>query len=207
MKMAITERRMSLEEFLELPEEKPALELIDGVVKQKVAPDFLHGMLQGRTMEFINDFAESRGLAVASIEVRATLPGSSPVPDVSVYRWERAPLDERGNWGRFPRPNQPLPDIAIEIRSPDQTIREQVEKCRWFVAHGVPIALMLEPDSRTIWDCRPGREPRELRGRDEVDPTSVISGFTFAVDELFSRLRRNPDRSAPLQLASISRRS
>jgi Uma2 family endonuclease len=86
-KMAITERRMTLEEFLELPEEKPALELIDGVVKQKVAPDFLHGMVQSIFLAFINEFAMPRELALAVSEVRATLPGSSPVPDVSVYRW------------------------------------------------------------------------------------------------------------------------
>jgi hypothetical protein len=36
--MAITQRRLTLEEFLKLPEEKPYLELIDGVVRQKVAP-------------------------------------------------------------------------------------------------------------------------------------------------------------------------
>ncbi len=62
---AVTQRRMSLEEFLEQPEEKPALELIDGVVRQKVSPDFLHGMLQSQTMELINQFAVSRELAVA----------------------------------------------------------------------------------------------------------------------------------------------
>ena len=32
--MAITQRRMTLEEFLRLPEEKPYLELIDGMVVQ-----------------------------------------------------------------------------------------------------------------------------------------------------------------------------
>jgi hypothetical protein len=49
---------------------------------------------------------------------------------------------------------------------------------------------MLEPDSRTVWDCRPDAEPRELGGADVVDLGSVIPGFRFAVDELFGRLRR-----------------
>jgi hypothetical protein len=45
--VAITERRMTLEEFLKLPEidEKPYLELVDGVVrrKQSMAPQWLQG--------------------------------------------------------------------------------------------------------------------------------------------------------------------
>jgi Uma2 family endonuclease len=187
--VAITQQRMTLDEFLELPEEKPALELIDGVVRQKVSPDFLHSMLQGRTMQFINDFAETRGLAVASIEVRTTFHGQSAVPDVSVYQRDRAPLDEDGDFGRFPRRDRPLPDIAIEIRSRGETVREQIDKCLWLVASGVPIALMIEPDSRTIWDCRPDAEPRPLRGPDVVDLGPIIPGFGFTVDELFALLR------------------
>ena len=40
--MALTERRTSLEEFLKLPEEKPALEYFDGKVTQKVSPKTRH---------------------------------------------------------------------------------------------------------------------------------------------------------------------
>ncbi len=187
--MAIAQQRMTLEAFLELPEEKPALELIDGVVRQKVSPDFLHGTLQMLTMSLINELTLPRELAIAVSEVRTTFARHSPVPDVSVYRWDRIPLDEDGNFGRLPRRNQPLPDIAIEIKSPDDTVREQVEKCRWFVANGVPISLMIDPDSRTIWDCRPDSEPRALRGADEVDLEMVIPSLRFTVDALFSRLR------------------
>ena len=44
--MAITDRRLTLEEFLALPEEKPALEYADGEVTQKVSPKARHGRLQ-----------------------------------------------------------------------------------------------------------------------------------------------------------------
>ena len=38
-------RRMTEEEYLALPEEKPYLEYVDGVVLQKPVPDDLHGRL------------------------------------------------------------------------------------------------------------------------------------------------------------------
>lgn len=52
--MTITERRMSLEEFLALPEidEKPYLEFHDGVVTQKASPKLRHGLLERAVVLF-----------------------------------------------------------------------------------------------------------------------------------------------------------
>ena len=44
--MAISQRRLTLAEFLELPEQKPALEYETGAVKQKVSPKAPHSRLQ-----------------------------------------------------------------------------------------------------------------------------------------------------------------
>ncbi|MBA2447513.1 MAG: Uma2 family endonuclease [Chloroflexi bacterium] len=62
--MTVGQRRLTLEEFLELPEESPALELIDGMVTQKVAPQWLHGLLQVGFAGLINDYARPRKLAI-----------------------------------------------------------------------------------------------------------------------------------------------
>src|SRR5437588_10791606 len=44
--MAIEEKTLSLERFLQLPEEEPALEYVDGGVSQKVSPQVWHSRLQ-----------------------------------------------------------------------------------------------------------------------------------------------------------------
>ena len=44
--MTITRTGLSLAEFLALPEEKPALEYVDGVVVQKMAPQYEHSTVQ-----------------------------------------------------------------------------------------------------------------------------------------------------------------
>ena len=77
---------LTLEEFLELPERKPALEFADGTVTQKVAPKGRHSTLQGRFSDWINHFAVPRRLAYAFPELRTTFGGASYVPDISVYR-------------------------------------------------------------------------------------------------------------------------
>jgi Uma2 family endonuclease len=58
--MALTGRRLTLEEFLELPEEKPALEYFDGVVVQMVAPQAFHGRMQSKFSERANVYGEPR---------------------------------------------------------------------------------------------------------------------------------------------------
>jgi hypothetical protein len=44
--MAVTRQALTLAEFLQLPEEKPALEYVAGAVRQKVLPEILHSFLQ-----------------------------------------------------------------------------------------------------------------------------------------------------------------
>lgn len=69
--MAVTPQTLSLDEFLELPEEKPALEYIDGRMVQKVSPQWQHAMLQFGLAELINRFGRLHTLAMAFPERRA----------------------------------------------------------------------------------------------------------------------------------------
>ena len=95
--MAISQQPLTLEEFLKLPEKKPALEFEDGVVTQKVAPKGRHSALQFDLAERFNHFARPLRLARAFPELRTTFGGVSRVPDVAVYRWERIPRDAAGD--------------------------------------------------------------------------------------------------------------
>jgi Uma2 family endonuclease len=182
--------RLTLEEFLRLPEEKPALEYMDGVVTQKVAPKGRHSVLQLRLTEFFNDHAEPQGIAFALQELRTTYAGWSPVPDVAVYLWDRIPWNTNGE---VPDDYYEPPDIAVEIVSPEQSRAELVRKCEWYVAHGVPIALLVDPDPRTVRLFRPGQPTATLRGADVLDFGPVLPGLHLSVQDLFGWLR--PRRS------------
>jgi Uma2 family endonuclease len=183
--MATTYQGLSLDDFLRLPEEKPALEYIDRVVTQKVAPQGQHSWLQGGLMNYVNAFAKPVQLALAFIELRATFAGASPVPDVAVFRWERIP------WlpdGRVPNVFRAAPDIAVEIVSPDQSRRLQHDKCAWYVAHGVPLALLVDPDDLSVTLFHSGEEPRVLRDADVIDFAPVLPGLQLVVQDLFGWL-------------------
>ena len=183
--MTIAGARMTLEEFLALPEEEVALEYIDGEVVQKVSPKTWHRELQAEFTGQMRGFAQPRRLAHVLTEHRSTYGGRSTVPDIAVSRWGRIPRDGRG---RLVNDVTTPPDIAVEIVSPDQSLGNLIRRCRWYIENGVRSALLLDPDDSTIRDFRPGAEPVVLRGGDVLGLGDVLPGFTLDVGALFDVL-------------------
>jgi Uma2 family endonuclease len=94
---------LTLEEFLKLPETKPASEYIDGAVIQKPISKTRHSRLQGKLIDAINEVAEAKQIAYAFPELRCTFGGRSIIPDIAVFRWQNLELDENeepsgSNW-------------------------------------------------------------------------------------------------------------
>ncbi|MEM8808125.1 MAG: Uma2 family endonuclease, partial [Cyanobacteria bacterium P01_G01_bin.38] len=79
------QRTLTLAEFLELPETKPANEYINGQVIQKPMPEGKHSKLQGKLVSVINTITEQPHIALALPELCFTFNGRSIVPDVSVF--------------------------------------------------------------------------------------------------------------------------
>ena len=183
--MAVTTGRLTLDEFLMLPEAEPALEFLDGMVMQKVSPKGHHSALQFELARVIDLFARPSKLARVFTELRATFGGASPVPDVVVYRWERIPTDARGRLAHDFR--QP-PDIAIEIVSPKQSVNALFRRCQWYVAHRVQVALLVDPADESILCFQPNQMPRILRGTDLIDFGDVLPSFELTVQQLFACL-------------------
>ncbi len=178
-------RAMSLEQFLALPELQPALEFADGRVTQKVSPLGEHARLQSAFSRLLNNFGEPRRIAMAFTEIRTTFAGRSLVPDIGVYRWSRIPRTADGMIETYFRTP---PDIAVEIFSPGQVLSDEQNKCRWYVANGVLIALLVHHPSRTV-TCFTTNGEQRLTGDDRIALDTVLPGFTLTVAELFATLR------------------
>ena len=184
--MAISQPKLTLTQFLELPESEPPLELHDGAVTRKMSPKGPHGKLQWWLARWFEELTQPSGLASAFTETRVSFAGDSFVPDVIVYLADRVPLDERGDIAEdFSEP----PDVAVEIWSPGQTLADVVDRCRWCVEHGVRAALLVHPRNRWVRIFRPGLETEPLHSSEWIDLGDVLPGFTLAVDELFRPLR------------------
>jgi Uma2 family endonuclease len=184
--MAVTPQRMTLAEFLDLPEVKPARELRHGVVSQKVPPSFSHGSMQSWFSAQVYIFGELREIAQAFTETRVILGEDTYVPDVVVYLWDRVPEDEDG---RLPRHTTVPPDLALEILSLGQTVGSLLERCRELVGHGVRVALLVDPERRNVYVLRADHELGPLREGDVIDITDVLPDFQLTVADVLARAR------------------
>jgi Uma2 family endonuclease len=184
--MTQTTARMTLDEFLALPEENPALEFENGLVTQKVCPGGHHSVLRTWMMVRINAHTYPGKLAMALPELRSTFAGMSRVPDVSVYRWNRIPKVANGEIADdFTEP----PDFAIEIVSPRQSVNRLIRRCLTFVDAGVLVAVLIDPSDESIVVVRPGVEPIGLAAGDTLDLSDIIPDLRLDVAALFDSLR------------------
>jgi Uma2 family endonuclease len=186
--MTLAREGLTLEAFLALPEEKPALEYIDRTVRQKAASGLAHSALQAGLSTRLYSRLEPTRLARVFPELRTTYSGASRVPDVAVYRWERVPRDAAG---RLAEDAFTPPDLAIEILSPGQSTRHLVNTCQWFVEHGARVALFVHPRQQSVRVFRPNSPVSVHRRGDRISLDEIAPGLELDLDEIFSAL--DPD--------------
>jgi Uma2 family endonuclease len=183
-----TKKKLTLDEFLALPEIKPAREYACGEVLRKPMPTYAHSLIQGFLVEILRQFLRRTGLGVAGPELRCTFgpPGEerSYVPDIAVIGRGRMPQGDARAVEQFRTP----PDLAIEILSPRQAMGRFTDKVQFYLRHGVRLAWVIDPRAETVTVLAPGEDPRTLSGGDILDGGEVLPGFTVPVADIFAVL-------------------
>jgi Uma2 family endonuclease len=178
---------LTLEEFLKLPETKPASEYIDGEIIQKPMPQGKHSTLQGELVTNINAVAKTQRIARAFPELRCTFGGRSIVPDVVVFAWERIPLDESGDIANV---FAAAPDWTIEILSPDQSQTKVTGKILHCLRYGSKLGWLVDPDEKSVLVYPPGQQPELLEQPEDILPVpDLVKDFHLTVGDLFGWLR------------------
>jgi Uma2 family endonuclease len=177
---------LTLEEFLKLPETKPASEYINGQIIQKPMPQGKHSKLQGKLVTVINQ-VEDRQIAHAFPELRCTFGGRSLVPDVAVFAWERIPLDENGDIANV---FVAAPDWTIEILSPEQSQTKATDNILHCLNHGSQLGWLIDPNERSVLIYPAGRQPQLLREQDRLPVPELAPEVQLTVGELFGWLLR-----------------
>ena len=96
--MTIATARLTVAEFLKLPETKPASECIEGEIIQKPLPKTKHSLLQSKACNEINQVTETSKIAYAFPELRCTFGGRSIVPDIAVLLWKFNLMTAANQW-------------------------------------------------------------------------------------------------------------
>ena len=167
-------------------DEKPYTEILDGEAVQKVSPQRKHALLQWRIAALIQQLAGDRGDVGTEWRFYMDPPGglrTSLVPDVAYVARER--IDALSGIAREKPPLSP--DIAIEIRSPEDREHHVQWKMHAYLAMGGTIAFDVLPERCEVRVYEHDRVSTYRIG--ERISCEALGWLTFSVDELFAGLR------------------
>ncbi|PZD75332.1 hypothetical protein C1752_00410 [Acaryochloris thomasi RCC1774] len=177
---------LSLEEFLKLPETKPASEFFDGRIYQKTMPQGKHSLIQTVFTSAINQVAVPKRIAHAFTELRCTFDGRSIVPDITVFEWSRIPVGAAGEVENvFPI----YPDWTIGILSPDQRPTRVINNILFCLNNGTQLGWLIDPAEKTVIIFQPNQQPIALEDQSDILPVlSRLGDWPLTIGELFGWL-------------------
>jgi Uma2 family endonuclease len=181
--------KLSLEDFLKLPETEPPSEYIDGKIYQKLMPKGKHSAIQTFLPPEINRIAIPQRIACAFTELRCSFGGRSLVPDISVFSWQRIPRDANGE---IENAFEIQPDWTIEILSPDQSPIRVIDNILFCLNHGTELGWFIDPQERAIATFESGKQPEIKQGTDRLPVLNALDDFLqLSVQDVFGLLLFN----------------
>jgi Uma2 family endonuclease len=169
------------EEFLIRPENSDRyLELINGEIAEKV-PTERHGVISVNITTDIRLWTKKSGRGRVVVEVRHQYPSdkyNSRQPDISYYADASRPVVEKGAVKQ-------MPDLAIEIKSPDDSYKKLREKADYYLANGTKVVWLIYPEKQMVEALTPD-DFQIYRSGEMLDGGELLPGFTIKVDDIFA---------------------
>lgn len=188
----IQQRSYTAAEFEAMPLGDGRFELIVGEFIEMAAAGGQHGALGVRFVIRLGAFVEDHDLGTVYGPDTGFVIQENPdtvfVPDVAFVLASRLiPEAEQTGFIRA------IPDLVLEIVSPNDTRREIANKVAIYLAVGVRIVVVADPKTTTFVVHRPG-EPSRILGEDDVFVAGdLIPGFSVRVGDV---MRPRPARGA-----------
>jgi len=179
----ITKPLLTAKDLREMGEEGEFCELVDGELV-KMSPSFIPEARVVRTIllllgTFVTQhclgevFGPDLGYELTPHRVRA--------PDVSFVRAEK--LVAYGNPQEFAKV---VPDLAVEVISPEVKYGYLQRKIRDYFEAGVRLLWIVDPEMQTVTVHRSPVDLRVLTSADTLSGEDVIPGFSCPIAELFA---------------------
>lgn len=163
-------------------------ELVEGVLVEK-AMGLWESMLAGAILAALREYVVPRKLGIVTGEAGMIrlFPDLALIrmPDVAYISRQR--LQDAGAWGK-PVP-QLAPDLAVEVVSDGNTVKEIQRKRREYFDAGVHIVWIVNPVSRTIDVYIDDSTPTTLGEGQSLDGGSVLPGFALDISVLFAEMK------------------
>lgn len=177
---------ITLDEFLQLPETKPASEFINGEIIQKPMPLGKHSRLQGELLNAISVLEKSK-IAYALPELRCVFNRRAIVPDIAVFTCDRIPIDANGE---IEDVFNAAPDWMIEILSRDQNQTKVTAKILYALKHGTQMGWLIDPAAKAILTYAPQQQPEIFENAiDSLPVPTFAQTVRLTIGEIFGWLK------------------
>jgi Uma2 family endonuclease len=177
-----TKTRLTLEEFLALPETEPPCEFFDGEVVQKMSPNIPHSALAAMLGSRFIEWAATHEPSLVGVEGRHISPfhNKAYLPDVHLTKHSRLAGHETES------PLSVTPDVAVEILSPDDRPSDVLRRVELYQELHVPVFLLVDPAERSVREYRAGRLAQTHAENGTLDLQPVLPDFILPLTELFA---------------------
>lgn len=159
-------------------------ELIDGEIVEKM-PTEEHSLIIGNLYLVLRTFVDPRDLGRVAFEVRRKAKDddhNARLPDCEFTSKERLlPVVKKG---AVPQ----MPDLAIEVKSPNDSFISLRQKAIYYLNNGARLVWLIFPDQRQIEIHTSDSAVKTLNRDDILDGGAVLPGFSIPVKEIFRGL-------------------
>jgi Uma2 family endonuclease len=146
--MTITPTRSSVQDFeaflSQQADGEKRFELIDGDIVEKMVTQE-HGYIAFKLSLALGKYLETQPIGRVYIEARYKMPddgSNSRIPDLSYVTLDK-PIVRRG---AAPY----MPDLAVEIKSPDDGVKALRDKARYYLANGSRLVWLIYPTLQIV---------------------------------------------------------
>jgi Uma2 family endonuclease len=184
MSTTASERLLTANEYVSLPNDGRHTELVRGMVIEMNMPGFEHGDICGTVYFLLREFVSSRDLGRVVCNDAGVLTERNPDTvrgaDIAYYSFQRLPRDKRPKG--YP---DVAPELIIEVLSPTDRWSDVYRKIGEYLDVGVAVVCVLDPDSRKLHIYEPEHAGFELTADDELTVPTVLPDFRVPVRRFF----------------------
>jgi Uma2 family endonuclease len=175
---------MTEEEFLAIHGGEKNVELLDGIVVRYPMPGRPHGYIGNNLAFEITAFVKQHRLGrVFGLDTFVRIrrnPDRVRGADVAFVGFAKMPPGEVEE-GVIDVP----PDLIGEVKSPTDSWTDLFTKAEEYFDIGVPVVVLVDPETRTVLVCRRGQPQQTLQATDTLSIPDVLPGFAVPVARLF----------------------
>lgn len=161
-------------------------EIVRGEIVEKPEMGIHANLVAFHLARWLAEFVEAHRLGTVAMEAMFVLEEDlRRRPDVAFVSAERWPLDrpipESGDW-------EVVPDLAIEVISPHDTIEGMEEKFLDYFQHGVREVWTVHTNVQLVRIYTTPHKNSGLAGDSLLTSESLLPGFSLPLKQLFRRL-------------------